>query len=56
MPAIIEQLLRQLNNKNLKVRVTVMNTLATLAHTLHSKLEPFFEKILPELESNMKES
>ena len=33
-----------------------MNTLAELAHVLHSKLEPCFDKLLPELERNMKET
>ena len=55
VPVIIDSLLKQLNSKNNKVRVTVMNTLASLAHALHSKLEPYFSKILPELEKNMKE-
>jgi hypothetical protein len=56
VPTIIDSLLKQLKSKNLKVRVTVMNTLAQLAHALHARLEPYFEKMLPELESNMKES
>ena len=33
-----------------------MNTLSVLAHALHSKLEPYFAKMLPEFEKNMNET
>jgi hypothetical protein len=33
-----------------------MNTLAALAHALHSKLEVFFPQMLPEFEKNMNET
>lgn len=33
-----------------------MHTLAQLAHTLHSKLGPYFSKMLPEFEKNMSET
>lgn len=56
VPQIIESLLTQLKSKNMKVRVTVMDTLAQLTHALHQRLEPYFERILPELEHNMKET
>ena len=56
VPQIIDNLLKQLKSKNLKVRVTVMDTLSQLAHALHARLEPYFQKMLPELENNMKET
>lgn len=56
IPLIVDGLVKQLKSKNLKVRNSVMHTLAQLAHTLHSKLEPFFAKMLPEFEKAMDES
>lgn len=56
MPLIIESLVRQLRSKNLKVRIAVMHALAQMAHTLHSKLDAFFPKMLPEFEKVMDET
>ena len=56
LPQIIDQLLKQLKSKNLKVRATTMNTLASLAHSLHDRLEPFFTKMLPDFEKNINET
>lgn len=56
MPTIIDTLLKQLKSKNLKVRVAVMNTFAVLAHSLHSKLEPYFGKMIGDFEKNMTET
>lgn len=53
VPLIIEGLVKQLKSKNLKVRNAVMHTLAQLAHTLHSKLGPYFGRMLPEFEKSM---
>ena len=33
-----------------------MDTMSSLAHALHAKLEPYFGKMLPEFEKNMKET
>jgi len=40
----------------MKVRVVVMKTFSVLAHSLHSKLEPFFGKMIGDFEKNMTES
>lgn len=42
VPKIINSLIKQLKSKNIKVRITVMKTIAGLAHSLHSKLAPHF--------------
>jgi hypothetical protein len=56
VPVIIDSLLKQTKSKNMKVRVSGMHTISSLAHVLHSKLEPCFDKLLPEFEKNMKET
>lgn len=56
VPRIITSLIKQLKSKNIKVRITVMKTLATLAHSLHSKLANHFSLMLPELEKAMNET
>lgn len=56
IPLIVDGLIKQLKSKNLKVRISVMNTLSAMAHTLHSKLEPYFNKMLPEFEKAMDET
>ena len=33
-----------------------MNTLASLAHSLHERLEPFFVKMIPDFEKNINET
>jgi hypothetical protein len=38
------------------VRIAVMHTLAQMAHALHSKLEPFFPRMLPEFEKALNET
>lgn len=37
----------------MRVKTAVMHTLAQLAHVLHSKLGPHFQKMLPEFEKIM---
>jgi hypothetical protein len=56
VPTIIDALVKQLKSKNLKVRIEVMHTLAQLAHALHAKLGPYFNKMLPEFEKAMDET
>ena len=56
IPTIIDSLLKQLKSKNLKVRIAVMNTFSALAHSLHSKLEPHFSKMIENFENNMSET
>lgn len=48
--------MKELKSKNLKVRVTVMNTFAALAHSLHQKLEPYFGLMIGDFEKNMHET
>ena len=56
MPTIIDELVKQLKSKNLKVRNAVMHSIAQLAHTLHKKLGPYFARMLPEFEKGMQET
>lgn len=56
IPLIVDGLVKQLKSKHLKVRIAVMHTLSQMAHTLHSKLEPYFYKMLPEFEKAMDET
>ena len=56
IPLIVDNLVKQLKSKNLKVRIAVMHTLAQLAQSLHSRLDQHFNKMLPELEKAMEET
>ena len=55
VPLIVDSLIKQLKSKNLKVRVAVMRTIAQMTQTLHSKLEPFFGRMLEHFEKAMDE-
>lgn len=50
VPLVVDTLVKQLKSKNLKVRVSVMQTLSQLASTASSSMDQQFAKFLPELE------
>jgi hypothetical protein len=51
VPQIINRIVKQLKeNKNAKVKIALMDTLAQLSHVMQNQVAPHFAKILPELE------
>lgn len=57
VPQIINRIVRQLKeNKNVKVKIALMDTLAQLSHVMQNQVAPHFGKILPELEKISNES
>jgi hypothetical protein len=48
---IVASLIKQSNNKNLKVKIAVLQTIAALGNTLKENIDKHFDIILPLIES-----